>query len=79
MKAKLIFDLDDRYDAMAHKRCIKSTDMALALFELRHNFRKQCYSEIESKIHDPYSISDFIFNEMFEILDENGVNEDLVL
>ena len=79
MKAKLIFDLDDQDDLMAHKRCMKSSDMALAIFELRNNFRKQCYNEIESKEHDPYTITDFIFNKMYGILEDNNVNEDLVL
>jgi len=40
MKARLTFDLDDPDDAMAHKRCIHSTGLALVIWELIHNSRK---------------------------------------
>ena len=40
MKARLTFDLNDPDDAMAHKRCIHSTGLALVLWELIHNSRK---------------------------------------
>ena len=35
MKAKLEFDLEDLDDVMAHLRCVKSLDMALALFKIQ--------------------------------------------
>ena len=35
MKATLTFDLDDRDDKMAHARCVKALDMAIALFSIR--------------------------------------------
>jgi hypothetical protein len=37
MKAILEFNLDDPDDAMAHRRCIESTKMAIALFEIMNN------------------------------------------
>lgn len=37
MKAILEFDLDDPEDEMAHRRCIMSLKMAIALFEIIHN------------------------------------------
>jgi hypothetical protein len=40
MKAILKFDLDDPDDAMAHKRCIHSTGLALVIWEMIHNSRK---------------------------------------
>jgi hypothetical protein len=40
MKARLTFDLSDPDDAMAHKRCIHSTGLALVIWELIHNSRK---------------------------------------
>jgi hypothetical protein len=39
MKARLTFDLNDPDDAMAHKRCIHSTGLALVIWELIHNSR----------------------------------------
>jgi len=41
MKAVLEFDLNDLDDIRAHNRCIKATDMALALFEIEINLKKQ--------------------------------------
>ena len=40
MKARLTFDLNDPDDAMAHKRCIHSTGLALVIWEMIHNSRK---------------------------------------
>lgn len=37
MKAILEFDLDNPEDRMAHSRCIKATEMAVALFEIYNN------------------------------------------
>ncbi len=34
MKAKLEFDLDDHYDKISHLRCVKSLDMAIALWDI---------------------------------------------
>lgn len=38
MKAQLTFDLSDPDDIREHMRCIKSEDMAIALFDLRELF-----------------------------------------
>lgn len=37
MKATLTFNLDDCDDALKHLRCVKSTDMAMMLWELQSN------------------------------------------
>jgi len=37
MKATLEFDLDNPEDRMAHLRCVKSLEMACALFEIVNN------------------------------------------
>jgi len=34
LKAQLTFDLDEPFDEIAHKRCVKSLDMALCLLEI---------------------------------------------
>ena len=41
MKAKLIFNLDDPDDRMAHKRHVKSLDMALALWDIHYEVFKK--------------------------------------
>ena len=55
MKAQLTFDLDDPFDEIAHKRCVKSLDMALCLLELSQieipdKYKKKILDIIES--HD---------------------------
>ncbi len=34
MKAILEFNLDEQFDEISHKRCVKSLDMALCLLEI---------------------------------------------
>lgn len=40
MKAILKFNLDDSDDVMAHTRCVKSLDMALAMWAFSNRLRK---------------------------------------
>lgn len=47
MKAKLIFDLEDADDRMAHLRCVKSLDMADILFQLSHNTYKDLINQVQ--------------------------------
>ncbi len=39
MKAVLEFNLEEEEDRMAHFRCVKSLDMALAMWEFAESFR----------------------------------------
>ena len=58
MKAILEFNLDDHYDNMSHKCCMKASDMAIVLFHVRHNMsrtegsRKDLYDEIMDLMDD---------------------------
>ena len=57
MKAKLEFDLEDLDNVMAHLRCVKSLDMALALFKIQGIIRDKWdidAAEIQSKIRDTF-------------------------
>lgn len=64
MKAILEFDLDNPDDAMSHKRCVKSLDMAIALFEITHNCHRHT-SELE------------VFKtRMYEVLNDNNIDID---
>lgn len=38
MKAILEFDLDNADDMMNHRRCVKATEMACFIWQLKHNF-----------------------------------------
>jgi len=47
MKAILEFDLNEMDDSMAHKRCAKATDMAIALWEIAYNTKKRIGYEMD--------------------------------
>lgn len=47
--ATLTFDLNDSDDALNHERCIKSTDMALVLWEVYYNSCRNIETYIDSK------------------------------
>lgn len=81
MKATLEFDLNDFDDKMAHLRCVKATDMALALWEIRCNLRKRCEHIIDnmdkSKTESlEYDVLEAVLNEIGEILEDNNINPD---
>jgi hypothetical protein len=72
MKAILEFDLDDADDRMAHLRCIKSTGMALVLWDLYMNGRKQLGRELNAEPDaDPI---DLMFNKMNELIEEHNID-----
>jgi hypothetical protein len=77
MKATLEFDLNDSDDTLAHFRCVKSLDMALALWHLHYDLRKQ----LERKIEQDSSISlddfaDYFLQIVHDKFDEHGINVD---
>ncbi len=68
MKAILEFDLDNHDEKQEHLRCIKSLDMASALFEIQCNLQRRC----EGNGID-------VFEEISKIIDENNLNiEELI-
>ena len=69
MKAKLEFDLEDLDDVMSHLRCVKSLDMALALYKIQDVIRDKCeYDHIEG-----------IKSEIGKVFQEYDINlEDLI-
>ena len=77
MKATLEFDLDDPDDRMAHFRCIKSLDMALALFEILHNTRKGiCYTIEGKNITDPYEAVEMVMDKIWDDAKAKGIDID---
>lgn len=65
MKAKLEFDLDNPEEKKEHFRCIKSLDMACALFEIALNLKKKCRDSDKD-----------VYEEIASILEENNLNID---
>ena len=75
MKAKLEFDLDNPDDKMAHMRCVKATDMALMLWDIKQKIRRKLkYNEdlSEDELHQWEVMQD----EFYSIADDCGINLD---
>ena len=78
MKAKLEFDLDNPDDKIAHMRCVKATDMALMLWDIKQNIRSKLkYDEklSEAEFHQWEIMQD----EFYSIADDYGINLDLLI
>ncbi len=75
-KGILEFDLNDFDDALAHKRAVKSTDMAMALWEIVHNTKKGLEWSMEGKEMDKYDALEMVYEKIYEILNDNNINTD---
>lgn len=75
-KATLKYDLTDPDDAMAHKRAVKSLDLALALWEITHNTKKGLEWSMEGKEMDKYDALEMVFEKIFEIISDHNVDLD---
>lgn len=64
MKAIIEFDLDNEEDKMAYKRANKSLEMALVLWDIKHNLRK--------KLEDANDV-DKVFYEILDLMDYHNV------
>lgn len=76
MKAQLSFDLNDADDSMAHLRCVKSTDMAMAIWDIVYNSKKGIEWDIEQKKLDSYETLEEVFRVIWEHLDSRGIKID---
>jgi hypothetical protein len=68
-KATIEFNLDDREDVKAHLRCVKSTSMAVTLWDIDQHLRN------EAKYKDN-EVAEKLREEIREIMDDNGINLD---
>jgi hypothetical protein len=75
-KAKIDFDLNEPDDVMAHKRAVKATDLALAIWEITHNTKKGLEWTMEGKEIDKYEALDMVYEKIYEILDEHNIRLD---
>lgn len=73
MKAKIIYDLSDRDDLLAHLRAVKSTEMAIVIWEMLNNSYKKLTKYTE--VSDDYAngVEDAI-DYMIGLCEENGIN-----
>lgn len=83
-KAILEFDLNDYDDKMAHKRAVKSTDLALALWEIEMNLRKRLERELEAKEFknedvEVYDVIDMCMENIINTIRDHNIDiEDLI-
>ena len=78
MKATLQFDLDNPDDKIEHMRCVKATDIALMLWDIKENIRSKLkYSEdlSEDELHQWEVMQDIFYS----IADDYGINLDLLI
>lgn len=80
-KAILEFDLSDGDDRMEHNRATRSLDMALALWDIAYNTRKQVEYAVEAKEIkgeevSPYDVIDMYRELIGEILNKYDVDPD---
>jgi D-alanyl-D-alanine dipeptidase len=70
MKATLEFNLDEPHDRMAHTRCVKATDMALALWEITRIRRQMEKEDIDESLYTPEEMD----RRMWDVIEQNGIN-----
>jgi hypothetical protein len=79
-KAKIEYDLNDVDDVYAHKRAVKSLDMALVLWEITHNTKKGLEWKMEGKEMDKYDALEMVYEKIYEIMSEHNVDlDDLIV
>jgi hypothetical protein len=76
MEAILKYDLNDSDDTIAHLRAVKSTDMAIVLWEIVYNMRKKIESQIEAESLDGHDALDKIYERIIECMSEHGIKID---
>jgi hypothetical protein len=76
MKAILEFNLDEFEDQMSHLRAIKSTDLALVLWEIRNNMKHLIENSLDddsSSIDKQYELLDKVQEFISVTLQEHGI------
>lgn len=77
MKAALTFNLSDPDDSRDYYLVNKSSDMAMFIWQLSHNTKKELEYEIEAKKKmNSYETLDMIFEKIHELLNEHDINID---
>jgi hypothetical protein len=77
MKAKLKFNLEFPDERRAHMRCVKSTDMAIVLFDILYNARKKIQHENKSEAF--VEGIDSTLNYIRELCEDRNINIDELL
>ena len=75
-KAIIEYNLNDIDDVYAHKRAVKSLDLALALWDITHNTKKKLEWGMEGKEMDKYDALELVYEKINEIISEHNIDLD---
>jgi hypothetical protein len=78
-QATLQYDLNDHDDCTAHKRAVKSLDLALCLFDLDQHLRSQLKYHDEALTQEAWDALDQAREKLYSIMNERGVSLDELL
>lgn len=75
------YDLDDKYESIAFERAIRSTDLALILWEILKNRKTAITNKINSanvelSAHDG---AEFVYDEIYELLRQYEIDIDKLI
>jgi hypothetical protein len=76
MKAKLIFDLEDRFDEEAHLRAVKSLDLAMVIYDMDQYLRSQTKYAPDSMSSEVYDALEAARDKLHEIMSERSIDLD---
>jgi hypothetical protein len=77
--ATLTFDLNDSDDRQEHLRCVQSTSMAIAIWDIVYEVKKGTERELEGKetsTDAEFKLHEKIFEKIHEVLEERGIKID---
>lgn len=75
MKATLTFNLSDPDDSRDYYLVNKSSDMAMFIWQISHNTKKELEYEIDAKKKmSSYETLDMLFEKIHELLNEHDIN-----
>jgi hypothetical protein len=81
-KATIEYNLADSDDLIEFNRANKATDMALCIWHITYNLKKEIYRILEnnpdSKDSD-FELVDTIFSKIYENIDEHGIKIDDII
>lgn len=73
-KVVIEFNLDNADDKREYYQYNKSEDMAMFIWELAHNTKKQLEYKLEGKKLTSYDALDMMFEHIYEMLKDNDIN-----
>lgn len=76
MKAILEFNLDEQDDEMAHKRAVKSLDMAITLWDIDGYLRGQIKHAPDSMSPEVYGTLQDVRDKLYEIMSKHSIDLD---